>query len=204
MVIDMSRARLLWPSPRGWVVILVAGLGAAGAVWAWRQYLQTYHLATVRDGVLYRDGVRSLREFRTAVARVHPKTIVSLVDDTEITHEPFTDEMAFCRDHGIDVVRIPIQLGGWPLSEQLKQFLDLAADPQRQPLLVHCAQGVRRTGMMVAAYQESILGYSGDQARSAMLTFGHSQRTAGDVQRFIEFYDPASRSLTRELEMSKE
>ena len=58
--------------------------------------------------------------------------------------------------------------------------------------------------MMVAAYQESILGYNAEQAKSAMLRFGHGQRTVGDVMKFIDEYDPKARTLPTTLPMGKE
>jgi hypothetical protein len=63
---------------------------------------------------------------------------------------------------------------------------------------------VRRTGMMVAAYQLSVLNLTRDQTLAAMLTFGHSQRTVGDIERFIENYDPQTQSMTQELPRSVE
>jgi len=102
------------------------------------------------------------------------------------------------------LVRIPVPLGGWPTDEQVKEFLKIVQDPARQPVLVHCAQGVRRTGMMVAAYQESVMKFDREQAKSAILDFGHSQRTIGDVQRFIDIYDPVDQRLTQVLPMSAE
>src|SRR2546423_560261 len=79
--------------------------------------------------------------------------------------------------------------GGEPDGGQGREFLDGGADRKSRRVVVHCAQGVRRTGMMVAAYQESVVGFDRDRAKAAMLTFGHSQRTVGDVQRFIDVYD---------------
>jgi protein tyrosine/serine phosphatase len=190
---------------RGKVIIVAIVLVAAAAGWGvWRQWIETYHLATVRSGVLYRDGVRSGREFATAVRVVHPKTVVSLVDESEIGQEPFVSEMDICREQNINVVRLPVTLGGWPTGEQVKEFLDIVNDPSRQPVLVHCAQGVRRTGMMVAAYQESVMNFTRDQAKDAILSFGHSQRTIEDVKKFIDIYDPARRDVTETLPISAE
>jgi protein tyrosine/serine phosphatase len=158
----------------------------------------------VNAGILYRDGVRDLHQFDLAAKKTHVKTVVSLVDDQEITHTPFTDEMAYCQVHGIKVIRLPVPLGGWPRGDQISQFLAITRDPSLQPVLVHCAQGVRRTGMMVAAYERSVLKLDKEQTTAAMLTFGHSQRTVGDVMRFIDTYDPQTEQMTAEMPLSHE
>jgi protein tyrosine/serine phosphatase len=187
----------------GPIILVVAILAAVGwwIFWAW---FDTYHLAVVKEGVLYRDGVRTIHQFDLAVRKTHVKTVVSLVDDDEIRRPPFTDELAYCKLHGIEVVRLPVPLGGWPRGDQISQFLDIASDPARQPVLVHCAQGVRRTGMMVAAYEISVLKLPKDQTAAAMMTFGHSQRTIGDVRKFIDLYDPQTRQMQSEMPLSQE
>jgi protein tyrosine/serine phosphatase len=188
------------------ILLLTATIAAAlsAGFWLWRHYFDLYHLATVNPNILYRDGVRDPAQFATAIRKIHPKTIVSLVDDTEITQEPFTSEVAFCHQNNITLIRIPVLLGGWPTSDQIKQFLTIASNPQNHPVLIHCAQGVRRTGMFVAAYQESILKFDRHRTKTALLTFGHSQRTVGDVERFIDLYDPDSASMTAYLPRSVE
>lgn len=187
----------------GPIILLVLILAGAGW-WVFWAFFDTYHLVTVREGVLYRDGVRSLHQFELAVGRTHVKTVVCLVDDREIMRPPFTDESAYCKSRGIEVVRLPVTLGGWPDGEQIRQFLAIATDPSRQPVLVHCAQGVRRTGMMVASYQRTVLKFDKDQAIAAILTFGHSRRTVDDVKRFIDVYDPQTQRMTQQLEASQE
>jgi protein tyrosine/serine phosphatase len=57
---------------------------------------------------------------------------------------------------------------------------------------VHCAQGVRRTGMMAAAFERKVLGWDKARTRAAVLSFGHSHRTTDDVVRFIREYNPAT------------
>jgi hypothetical protein len=58
--------------------------------------------------------------------------------------------------------------------------------------------------MMVAAYQMSVLGWDKEKTKAAMLTFGHSQRTVGDVQKFIDVYDPATRTVPEGLPLGDE
>jgi protein tyrosine phosphatase (PTP) superfamily phosphohydrolase (DUF442 family) len=188
-----------------WVAALAIVLGGGG--WVWAEFFQTYHLAVVQDGVLIRDGNRGVREFETALRKTSPKTIVSLIDDKELADPKkpeFADEVALLKARGVKLVRIPIKLGGWPTTEDVRAFLDVTTDRANQPVLVHCAQGVRRTGMMVAAFQESVLGWDDARARAEMLSFGHSQRTVKDVERFIAVYDAKTRTVTKALEQSEE
>ena len=192
---------------RRWVWLVVAALVVGGGAWAWAQFVQTYHLATVQDGVLVRDGNRGMREFETAVRRANVRTVVCLIDDEELAdpRKPmFAEEMDWCRRQGIKVVRVPVRLGGWPATQDVRKFLEVVQDQQNQPVLVHCAQGVRRTGMMVAAFQESVLGWDDAKVKSNMLTFGHSRRTVKDVERFIDVYDAKQRAVTAQLEQSEE
>jgi protein tyrosine phosphatase len=189
---------------------IIAAVVAAALVGGWLYWTRsTYHLETVQAGTLYRCGLQSFREFENALRRVKPKTVVTLVDDRELAdpEKPqFKREVEIFADasRGVKVVRVQIPLGGWPEGDQVDRFLRIAQDPANQPVMVHCAQGVRRTGMIVAAYQMSVLGYDKEKAKAAVLTFGHSDRTVNDVMRFIDTYDPQTRRMTKALPQSKE
>jgi hypothetical protein len=80
----------------------------------------------------------------------------------------------------------------------VREFVAIASDPANQPVLYHDDEGIRRAGMMMAAYQESILGYDDVKANAAIQAFGHSDRTIREVRRFIEAYDP-QKGLTVDL-----
>lgn len=180
---------------RRWPAVALAAVLLTGGFLTWWFRFDTYHLVTVHEGVLYRDGNRGLREFRNALRKANPKTVVCIVDDEEIKAEEYVAEQDLLRRRGIAFVRIPIVKGDWPTTEQLREFLSIATDPARQPVLYHDNEGIRRAGMMMAAYQESVLGYSDEQAKAAMRTFGHSERTTVDVRHFIDIYDGARREL---------
>lgn len=182
------------------VAALLLVMGAGGFYWL--QTRQAYHLATVQDRVLYRDGAKSTGQFLAALDRVHPKTVVSLVDANESSDPAkpqFAQEASLCADKAVRLEKIEVKLGGWPTSENIQRFLQIASNTQNQPVLVHCAQGVRRTAMFVAAYQESVLGYDKTRAKDSILTFGHSDRTINDIKRFIDLYDPQTRTITGDL-----
>ena len=169
---------------------------------AWQHFTGGYHLAVVQPGVLYRDGARSPRELEVALAKVQPKTVVCLIDDQELqdpAKPQFKQEIAILEQHKIKMQRIPVKLGGWPTTSDVRNFLETTTNASNQPVLVHCAQGVRRTAMMVAAYQESVLGFTPDQAKEAIITFGHSDKTINDIRRFIDGYDPKTRTVLTDV-----
>lgn len=188
------------------IAIPFVSMAIAGFL-VWRQYFETYHLATVDSGKVYRDGNRGPRELSNTLRKVQPRTVVCLIDDEELSDKEkpeFAAEVELLKQQGVEMVRIPVKLGGWPTASDIDSFLKIASDTARQPVLVHCAQGVRRTGMMVAAYQQSVLGWDDRKAEDAILAFGHSERSIGDVRRFIRVYDPQNRAMTEELAQSKE
>ncbi len=122
-------------------LLLIAAALIGLGVWLWKQTFGTYHFMAVEDGALYRDGVRDVSELAHACRRADVKTIVMLVDDAEMFQEPFAQEMKFIFHTHLKCVRVPIALGGWPTTEQVRQFLAVATDEKSRPVLVHCARG---------------------------------------------------------------
>ena len=169
---------------------MIAILSAAAfCVWTCARF-DTYHFATVEPGVLYRDGLRSEREFRNALRLSGARTVVSLLDADESGQEPWSSEERWCREASVALVRVPVTRGARPDADQVARFLEVVADPSHRPVLLHCAQGVRRTGMMVAAYDQSVRGLDDRAARNAILAYGKTGNTYRDLVQFIEDYEP--------------
>jgi protein tyrosine phosphatase (PTP) superfamily phosphohydrolase (DUF442 family) len=181
----------------GRVVIVIAVLALA-AFLVWRQWFETYHLVVVDPGKLYRDGNRSIREYKNTLRRTSPKTIVTIIDQSEYNEPEFTESREIAKRRGIEYHWIPVMAGAYPTADQVRQFLAIASDPAKHPVLYHDDEGIRRAGMMMAAYQETVLGYDDERAKAAIQSFGHSERTIGDVKAFIDAYDPVN-GLTIDL-----
>ena len=203
-VADETLAPSVRRQRRGDLLVWIAVAVVLGGGWVgyWYVALQRYHPFTVQPTILYRDGNRDLREFRHTMDADHIRTVVSLIDDQELADPAkpqFREEEAYCRDHGIRQVRIPVKLGGWPTTDQLQQFFGIVAEPANRPVLVHCAQGVRRTGMFMAAYQLSVMDRSVPYTKGTIQAFGHKDRDLDDIRTFIDHYDPATATVPSEL-----
>lgn len=184
--------------PRRALAFVAVAIVVVTGVLIYLNFFQTYHLIVVDPGKLYRDGNRSFREFKNSMRKSGAKTVVAIIDQEEFGQPEFVQAREYVKARGLEWFWIPIKAGAYPRPEQVKEFLAIARDPAKQPVLYHDDEGIRRAGMMMAAYQESVLGYDDAKAKAAIQAFGHSDRTIDDVRRFIDAYDPV-KGLTADL-----
>lgn len=173
------------------LVVLAVVVAVGGSALAYFKWFDTYRFEAVTEGVLYRDGMRNTWEFDTGLRQARPRTVVSLVTDAEVANPAkgdFQGEARLLRQKGIELVRLPVTFGGPPTAADMARFLAIVTDEDRQPVLVHCAQGVVRTGMMVAVYQRQVLGYDKARALAEVNIFGKGLERGARVKQFIENY----------------
>ena len=115
-------------------------------------------LVDKNDERLYRSAYPTLKNFRF-LRRLGLRTIVSLVPRDQVT----SDLVAFCAETGISHVHYPVsgsqkpldadandECGPKPSQVLIANVLAIAINPERQPVLVHCMNGIHVTGLVVA------------------------------------------------------
>lgn len=107
-----------------------------------------------------------------------------------------TSEQARVEAAGMRYVHIPLEASDPPRPEQISYFLQLVNDPAQGPLFVHCAQGVDRTGTMLAIYRMEVQGWSNIEAFAEMMSFG-AHRIWLDLRRFVRGYHANVRAQTQ-------
>lgn len=77
-----------------------------------------------------------------------------------------------------------------PTDDDVLTFLRIVSDKNSQPVLVHCAQGSDRTGMMVAIYRIVVQGWSKDDALKEMIEGGYGFHSFWqDLVRYVRNLD---------------
>lgn len=162
----------------------------------WSSQAQPYHFQTVTPGILYRSGVLRPGNLEEMLARYGIRTVVNLRSVDERTEgQWYANERAICQRAGARLVDMPIEYDV-PSDRQIDQWIELLEDRGRRPILIHCAQGVMRTGLMVAVYEMEFLNKSNRQALADMPLFGHDVQTPRhrELREFILSYKPRSRT----------
>jgi protein tyrosine/serine phosphatase len=103
----------------------------------------------VKPGILYRSGQLNPDQLAAAVARHGIRTVVSF----QIYGRGVEAERELARSLGVDFVNLPMSGDGFGREDQFREVLAACDDPQRRPVLVHCARGTCRTGASVALYR---------------------------------------------------
>ena len=82
---------------------------------------------------------------------------------TVVSLRSFHSDSALIQPTGLAYERIPVR--AWhPEDEEVVQFLKIATDRNRWPILVHCQHGADRAGTMCAIYRVAVQGWTKDEA----------------------------------------
>jgi len=162
---NVSQRKLVGICLAGWLAIVVPG-----GLLAWF-YPPAPRFATVDRGVLYRSGQPDGKAVRVMRKRYGIRTIVNLRSADDLRSDILArNEIAAAEEMGITFINLPFNNPS--PGVQVKKFLDIMKDRSNYPVLIHCAAGVERSGVMVAAYRVRKNHWTAARAIREMKTFG--------------------------------
>ena len=146
------------------VVVGVAGLSVWLTDETRRNRLVWDHWDVAVPGRLYRSGQLNPDQLAAAVKAYGLKTIVSF----QLPGKGVEQERALCKRLNVDFLSLPMPGDGFGREEQFREVLAACDDPERRPVLVHCARGTCRTGAAVALYRFERNGWTIDDVQAEM------------------------------------
>lgn len=156
-------------------IALLAGLASVAGVAAWltvqvqSNRLVWDHFDVVTPGVLYRSGQLEPDQLVEAIRRYGLRTVVSF-------HLPGPNvdaERAVVERMGAEFLHLPMPGDGFGREEQFRAVFDAMDDPDRRPILAHCARGTCRTGALVALYRMERQGWTIEDVAAEMERQGY-------------------------------
>jgi protein tyrosine/serine phosphatase len=124
-----------------------------------------YNFGTIAEGKVYRSAQPSPLFLRWLVANHGIRTLINLRGRTP------GFESHFAAQRGLRLFSFDLSASRPPTEADVARFLDVATDPANQPVLVHCKNGVDRTGYMLAMYRIGEQGWTKEQALAEMRRF---------------------------------
>lgn len=112
------------------------------------------NFGVVTEAQVYRSGQLTERMLRHVIDKYELRSIIALSDGSPES----VMEQRVCDELG--VTRIPFTLAGNGTGspESYAQVIYSMNDPDRQPVLVHCASGAQRAGASVLLYRHIVEG----------------------------------------------
>lgn len=162
-MIEKASKRSVWVAAG--VTILVA-LIAVGLYKA-RHYVLLDNFGVVEPGAVYRSGQLQPYQLEEVIRKQGLKTVIN-TREAEAPAELMAGEEEVCRQLGVDHVRLPMPGDGRGTYTQYEQALEILRDPDRLPVLIHCARGTHRTGAIIVAYRVRVQGWDATAALAEM------------------------------------
>ncbi len=175
--------RLVWHTrqrgqTRRGLLLLVLALTAlailSGIGWyKWiRPEFYARNFGDVEPGAIYRSGQNSPRVLRELCEEHGIRTIIDL-GGARGPNDATEAERRLAAELGIERYEFLFPADGTGNPNKYVQVLSLMADPDKQPVLVHCAAGAQRTSTAVILYRTVVEGMSVTQAYPESFDFKH-------------------------------
>jgi protein tyrosine/serine phosphatase len=150
------------------LIVIAIAVALTTAVWLTREVqanrLVWDHFDEVKPGILYRSGQLNPDHLSQAVRRYGLKLVVSF----QYPGKGVDAERALCKRLGVEFLNLPMPGDGFGREDQFRQVLAATSDPNRRPVLVHCARGTCRTGSSVALYRFERDGWTVEDVSAEM------------------------------------
>lgn len=170
------------------LIALAIAMGLAG-FGVWYKTSLPKRFAEIEPGVLYRSGQGKANQLQNVIDRYHIKTIICFREIKKEKNTSWYDrEKRVTERNGVNFLSWPMDSRKpLPIEYQVK-FLQMTQDPQKTPILIHCAQGRHRTGFFSGLYRRVINDWSIDKVLDEMylFNFGHDHPEIIEALRSIK------------------
>lgn len=147
--------------------VLGIALGMAG----WAEYLKaTGNIHTVIAGQLYRSAELSKAGFEQVIARFHIATVINL-RGADPGKPWYGNELAASKAMGVQHIDLPMSATHLPSAQTLREIRAVLVQA-KTPILIHCAGGADRSGL-VAALAELWIAHLPPALAGAQLSFAY-------------------------------
>lgn len=153
---------------------VVAGTGG----WIYYQQHRFKHFAVHEPGMVYRSAWLAPDALSQLIETYQIRSVVNLCNPDEMTLQQWEGERKSVAGAGATLFAVPLPNTVNVDPQSWKPHLDIMANPDNYPMLVHCQHGVTRTSMFLTAYDIIYRHKTAEDSLAVQPIFGHVR---GDV-----------------------
>jgi len=159
------------------IVFAVAVIAAAAASggWIYHQQHRFKHFAIHDPGMVYRSAWLAPEALGQIIETYQIRSVVNLCNPDEMTPELWEGERKAVASAGAKLHAVPLPNTVDFDPQVWRQHLDILADPNNYPMLVHCQHGVTRTAMLLTAYDVIYRHKTAEDSLTTQPWFGHTK-----------------------------
>ena len=151
---SLPRSRWAWLRHAKWVLILALLCPVVLGLYAlWMYKKNNFHILS--PGQAYRSAQLDKAALKEAIQQFGIKTILNLRDDVSTAWHK--EEKATAAEHGVQHLDFSISEYKDVSVEELEKVVAMLKDAPK-PILIHCAAGADRTGLVSALYKLKVEG----------------------------------------------
>jgi len=141
---------------------------------------ESYNFGEVEKGKIYRAKQMDAEALEKFVAKHQIKTIITLHGN------PPASEVEVIENNHLKLLAYPLSANREPKEETIKEILDHLKNEENHPILIHCAGGADRTGLIIALKRIEQDGWDMEKAKKEMLFYWHIPKLHPAMFRCLE------------------
>jgi hypothetical protein len=156
------------------LVLAVVSAGATGG-WIYYQQHRFKHFAVHESGMVYRSAWLAPDALSQLIETYQIRSVVNLCNPDEMTPQMWESERKAVASAGAILHAVPLPNSIEFDPQVWEPHLEILADPNNYPMLVHCQHGVTRTAMLLTAYDVIHRHKTAAESLAAQPLFGHTK-----------------------------
>ena len=172
------------------LAILAASAGGL-AYWHHHRYK---HVAVHEPGMIIRSAWVDPDVMAELIEEYQIRTVVNLCTPGEMGEQRWVEERRAVRNAGARLIELPMPTTVDANDPLIARHLQVLADPNNYPMLVHCQHGVTRTAKLLTIYDIAFRGLTAEQSLKRQPLFGREEHNV-NVRAFAHNFEKQHRRL---------
>jgi protein tyrosine phosphatase (PTP) superfamily phosphohydrolase (DUF442 family) len=173
---------------------LLAAVSLAAGLFAYQQHHRYKHFAVHEPGMVYRSAWVEPDVMSELIEKYQIRAVINLCNPGEMGEQRWIDQRRAVTNAGARLIELPMPLTINADDPIIDEHLEVLADPNNYPMLIHCQHGVTRTAKLLTIYDIVFRKMSAEESLAAQPLFGRDEHNV-NVRAFCRNFDEQHEQL---------